>query len=153
MVRFLVPSIIAASCLFGVPASAQNSAVKIDSKNFVEKTITDSNGQSKTTLLSTNIVVPGDIIVFTHDYVNSGDRPTAGYLINYPLSKQIEYIDSPDANISVSVDGGTTFGKLGSLQVAGRAATASDVTHLRWTFAQPIQPGQKGKVSFRGRLK
>lgn len=153
MRNFLIATAVLLGTAISAPAAAQNSAVKIDSKNFVEKTVTDASGKSKTTLSSTTVVVPGDVIVFTHDYANNGSQPATGFLINNPISQQIEYIDSPDANIVVSVDGGTTFGKLGSLQVAGRAATASDVTHLRWTFAQPIQPGQKGKVSFRGRLK
>lgn len=144
---------VAASLGLAAPALAQNAAVNVQSTNFVEKTVTGADGKKKTTLAPTDLVVPGDIVVFSHNYVNTGTQPATGFLINNPLSAQIEFVDSPDANIVVSVDGGKSFGKLASLKVGDRAATAADVTNLRWTFAQAIAPGAKGKVSFRGRLK
>lgn len=144
---------LAASLGVASPVLAQGNGVQVVSNNFVEKTVTDAAGKKKTTLASTELVVPGDIVLFTHEYVNNGSTPATGFLINNPLSQQIEFVDSPDANLVVSVDGGKTYGKLASLKVADRAATNADVTHLRWTFAQAIAPGAKGKVSFRGRLK
>jgi hypothetical protein len=34
-----------------------------------------------------------------------------------------------------------------------RAATPDDVTHIRWSFAQPIAAGRAGQLSFRGVVK
>lgn len=153
MRKILWTAALAATLGVAAPAMAQSNGVEVKSSNFVEKTVTDAAGKKKTTLASTDLVVPGDIVLFTHDYANKGSAPATGFLINNPLSAQIEFVDSPDANLVVSVDGGKTFGKLSGLKVAGRAATASDVTNLRWTFGQAIAPGAKGKVSFRGRLK
>ncbi len=153
MRKIIWTTALAASLGVATPAMAQNSSVSVVSNNFIEKTTTDAAGKKKVTLAPTDLVVPGDIVVFTHEYANNGSAPATGFLINNPLSAQIEFVDSPDANIVVSVDGGKTFGKLASLKVADRAATAADVTNLRWTFGQAIAPGAKGKVSFRGRLK
>ena len=138
---------------FTAPALAQNGTVSVKSDSFVEKVSTDAQGNRKVSLVPPTIVVPGDTVVFTHDYVNNGTAPATGFLINNPLSKQIQFVSSPDANLVVSVDGGKTYGKLASLKVSDRAATNEDVTNLRWTFSKPIMPGERGKVSFRGILR
>lgn len=148
-----VATVLAASVVVAGPAAAQNASVSVKSSTFVEKVTTDAKGNRKVTLSPPDIVVPGDTVLFTHDYVNNDAQPATGFLINNPLSKQILYVGSPDANIVVSVDGGKTFGKLATLKVGDRAATNADVTNLRWTFARPIAPGESGKVSFRGVLK
>ncbi len=146
-------AVVMAAASVAAPALAQTGAVTVKSESFVEKVSTDAQGNRKVTLSPTNIVVPGDTVLFTHEYANNGTQPATGFLINNPLSKQIMFVGSPDANLVVSVDGGKTFGKLATLKVGDRAATNEDVTNLRWTFAQPIAPGARGKVSFRGILR
>ena len=144
----------AGTALFAAaPAFAQDARPKITSSSFVEKTTTDAAGKKKVTLAPTTVVVPGDTVLFVHEYVNNTTAPAPGFIINNPLPAQVQYVGSTDANIVVSVDGGKTFGKLETLKVGDRAATGADVTHVRWTFAQPIGVGQSGKVSFRGLLK
>lgn len=150
---FGLTAAIALAAVLTSAAQAQNGAVRVKSSSAVEKSSTDANGNKKVTLTSTNFVVPGDVVLFTHDYENTGSQPATGFLINRPLSHQVQFVGSTDANIVVSVDGGRTYGPLASMKVAGRAATPADVTNLRWTFTQPIAPGEKGKVSFRGMLK
>ena len=33
-----------------------------------------------------------------------------------------------------------------------RAASAEDITHIRWSFADSIAPGEAGEISYRGIL-
>jgi len=40
-----------------------------------------------------------------------------------------------------------------TLPTTPRAAQMADITHVRWTFAEPIPPGRSGEVSFRGVVK
>ena len=151
--RAAMATLIGTAALAATPASAQEARPTINSSSFVEKTTTDANGNKKVTLAPTTVVVPGDTVLFVHEYKNNSSAPAAGFIINNPLPAQVQYVGSTDANIVVSVDGGKTFGKLETLKVGDRAATGADVTHVRWTFAQPIGVGQSGKVSFRGLLK
>lgn len=148
-----IAALMGAVVFASAPAYAQDTQPKITSSSFVEKTTTDASGNKKVTLAPTKVVVPGDTVLFVHEYVNNTAAPAPGFIINNPLPAQVQYVGSTDANIIVSVDGGKTFGKLEALKVGDRAATGSDVTHVRWTFAQPIGVGQSGKVSFRGMLK
>ena len=57
----------------------------------------------------------------------------------------------------LSVDG-KTYGPLASLRVATatgttRAATADDVTHVRWRLARPITAGAQGQLAFEAVLR
>ncbi len=75
----------------------------------------------------------------------------------------IAFVSTAEDWAEVSVDGGKTFGKLGSLTVmappaegaapVSRPATAEDVTAVRWAFKTPIAAGASGKLSYRGVVK
>ena len=41
----------------------------------------------------------------------------------------------------------------GTAQRAPRPATQGDITHVRWTTARPIKPGEAGYVSLRAKVK
>lgn len=45
---------------------------------------------------------------------------------------------------AVSVDGGRSWGQIGSLLIGNRLASVEDVTHLRWQ----VQPGTQGRLTY-----
>jgi uncharacterized repeat protein (TIGR01451 family) len=107
-------------------------------------------------------VAPGSEITYVITYRNTGDKPAEKAVITNPVPKELIYKGGSAAGaqskFEVSVDGGSTFGALPSLKVAGaggkqRPATAADVTHLRWTLLKPVPPGKEGTVRYKAVLK
>jgi len=154
--------------------------VSLTSKAMVERTVKAANGSETTIMKSPKdvIVTPGDTVVFTLTYVNQGSQPATGFRATNPMPSAIRFIEAAESFAVVSADGGTTFGKLGELQVTElieedavydedtgkkisdavsenrtRLVSAADVTHVRWVFANAIAPGAKGSVSYRGVVK
>lgn len=102
--------------------------------------------------------VPGDPMVYVLAYRNIGAQPVSDIVLNSPVPSTMVYRgagvgDEPQ----VSIDG-VRFGRLADLTVTGpggvtRPARLSDVVHVRWRIATPIQPGSAGEVSFHAALR
>ncbi|HEX7711195.1 MAG TPA: hypothetical protein VF418_09680 [Sphingomonadaceae bacterium] len=106
----------------------------------------------KFTLVDPKSVVPGDTLVFITDYTNSGQAPVSDFVIVNPVPKSVKLSSQSAGHVEVSVDGGKHFGMLSTLTVpdangALRAATADDVTHLRWTITR-LAAGQSGRAVY-----
>jgi hypothetical protein len=96
--------------------------------------------------------VPGDKLVFTTRYRNSGTQPVNDFVVTNPLPGAVMLAGEEADQHTVSVDGGKTWGKLATLTVddgkgGKRAATAADVTHLRWVLPL-LQPGANGALTY-----
>jgi uncharacterized repeat protein (TIGR01451 family) len=103
--------------------------------------------------------LPGDVLRYTISIANSGADAADNVVINYPVPAEVRY--DGDATTPVSVDGGKTFGPIGTLLVtamisngvmAARPATFADVTHVRWDLGS-VKPASRVSVSFQGVLK
>jgi uncharacterized repeat protein (TIGR01451 family) len=148
-----------------VAKPAAKVGVTLTSAAMIERVTVDAKGVQKTVLKSPSqsVVVPGDKVIFTLSYANLGSEPAAGFRATNPMPGAVHFSSAAEDWAEVSVDGGQVWGKLDALKVAvaatpttpasTRAATAEDVTHVRWIFAQPIAPGAKGSVSYRGVVK
>jgi uncharacterized repeat protein (TIGR01451 family) len=146
----------ALAALAAVPALAN--PVSLSSDVFVERVSTDANGKRKVTLEAPKVVIPGDQLVFVLNYRNSSGKAADNFTVTNPLPAAVQLTETADAAAQVSVDGGRNWGPLASLRVADangtdRAARNEDVTHIRWTFNQPIPAGGSGKLMFRGVVK
>jgi uncharacterized repeat protein (TIGR01451 family) len=131
--------------------------VTLDSQIFVERTVTDADGTTRTVREPTKVVTPGDRLVFVIAYKNAGSAAASDFVITNPLPSAVAYAGTEGNEPELSVDGGTSWGALAVLKVAQengteRAASPADVTHVRWTFAT-IPAGSGGSVSFRGVVK
>lgn len=156
LTRFRSAALAAALMAGPAFAAAQSTAVpatpvtlKGDVK--LEKTITE-NGTTSVQLLDPTVVVPGDRLLFTTRYRNDGAQPVTNFVVTNPLPSAVVPTSEATASTEVSVDGGKTWGLLSTLKVADgqsgmRAASGSDVTHLRWTIAR-IAPGADGQVEY-----
>jgi uncharacterized repeat protein (TIGR01451 family) len=141
------------------PAAAMAAEqVSLSSEVFVEKTVQDARGVAKTVREAPKVVTPGDKLVFVLSYRNQGAEPATGFTVTNPIPSSVGFAAVEDAGASVSIDGGKSWGQLAALKVAladgsSRPAVAADVTHIRWSFAQPIVAGSSGQLSFRAVVK
>jgi uncharacterized repeat protein (TIGR01451 family) len=141
------------------PATAMAAQdVSLSSEVFVEKSVKDGKGDTKTVREKPAVVTPGDRLVFVLSYKNQGAQPATGFALTNPIPPSVAFAAAEGAGSEVSVDGGKSWGQLAALSIASpdgsrRAANPVDVTHVRWTFAQPIAAGAGGQLSFRGTVK
>jgi uncharacterized repeat protein (TIGR01451 family) len=143
----------AAALALSGAALAQTAAVTISSTAFVVKQVPDGQGKLKNTLAPPTSVIPGNALVFTLDYKNTGTKPATGFVINNPIPANVSFTGVEQPWAVVSVDGGKSFGPLATLKMPKgdgtmRAAVPQDVTAIRWVFAKPILPAAGGKVAF-----
>jgi uncharacterized repeat protein (TIGR01451 family) len=104
------------------------------------------------------MVTPGDKLVFLLSYRNGGASPATGFVVTNPIPSAVAFAGGESDGATVSVDGGKSWGILATLRIANadgtsRPAAPEDVTHIRWSFGQPIAPGRAGQLSFRGVVK
>ncbi len=148
----------------GNPAgSTGTNAVSLSSTAVIERVEKDKSGKERTVFKTPKevVVVPGDHVVFTLSYSNSGAEPASGFRATNPMPAPVQFVAANEDWAEVSVDGGATWGKLVDLAVStqadgatgSRPAKSEDVTHVRWVFAEAIAPGKKGSVSYRGLIK
>lgn len=143
------------SGMLAMPLSAQQKEPQRVSLNgdvkAVETTV-DEDGNERVELVDLGVTVPGDRLMFIIEYSNDGAEAATNFVITNAVHQAVTLAPDADRSLVVSVDGGKAWGTLDTLQVAeddgsARAATQSDVTHVRWTLAS-IEPGQSGRVEF-----
>jgi uncharacterized repeat protein (TIGR01451 family) len=141
------------------PAAAfAANAVSLSSQVFVERVKQEADGKSTIVREAPSVVTPGDKLVFVLGYRNGGAEPATGFVVTNPIPDAVAYAGTESAGALVSVDGGKSWGALAALKVANpdgtsRTASPADVTHIRWSFSQPISAGTSGQLSFRGVVK
>ena len=143
-----------AAIAIAATSSAHAAGVSL-SASVLQERMVDIDGKPTLRLLPAARVTPGDAVVYQLSYTNGGTKVAEDVILTNPLPAGLEFVAADGAQ--VSVDGARNFGSLDSLRVtladgATRAATAHDVTHLRWSLAA-IAPGTSGSVRFRARLK
>lgn len=132
------------------PALAEQVALAGDVK-LVK--LREADGHKSEDLVEPKVVVPGDKLLFATRYRNDGTLPVTDFVVTNPLPAGVSLAPDDAEQHQVSVDGGKTWGQITALTVTDvqggiRAATASDVTHLRWTVAR-IPPGGAGVLTYR----
>jgi uncharacterized repeat protein (TIGR01451 family) len=132
--------------------------VALSSEVLVERTKAGPDGKPVTVREAPGVVTPGDKLVFKLGYRNQGAQPATGFTLTNPIPEAVAYTGSESEGATVSIDGGKSWGQLASLTVkqadgTSRAALSTDVTHVRWSFAQAIPAGASGNVSFKGVVK
>ena len=141
-----------------VPATAfaAPGAVVLKGDVKVETTVVEK-GVEKTVLATPKVVVPGNRLLFSTSYRNESAAPVQNFVVTNPVPEGIAVAAPDAASLTVSVDGGKTWGKLAALAVkdakgVARPAQAADVTHVRWTLAT-IAPGAAGAVAYHAVVK
>ena len=137
-------------------ASAAPGAVVLKGDVKVETTVVEK-GVEKTVLATPKVVVPGNRLLFSTSYRNESAAQVQNFVVTNPVPEGIAVAAPDAASLTVSVDGGKTWGKLAALAVkdakgVARPAQAADVTHVRWTLAT-IAPGAAGAVAYHAIVK
>ncbi len=110
------------------------------------------NGDPQVELTEPGIIVPGDRLIFGTNYANTGSEPVENFVMTNPLPGPVRLAPDADPELVVSVDGGTSWGRLSDLSVTAedltsRPAEHHDVTHIRWTLTV-VAPGESGRLEY-----
>ncbi|HEY5915667.1 MAG TPA: hypothetical protein VJA21_34205, partial [Verrucomicrobiae bacterium] len=145
-------------------SAQQKSAVELTTLAEVE--VAEMNAQGEKVMKRKEAalakVVPGDIVIFTTTYRNTGKQPATNVVITNPVPGHMVCVDKSvegkNARIDYSVDNGKTYGAPEKLTITDsqrrvRPALAEDYTVIRWVLTRPLAPGGTGTVSFRARVK
>ena len=148
---------ILALAALGLAAPAFADGVKLESSVREEIVTVDAKGERQVTLTEPTAVAPGDVVVISIAYENTGAESVSDIVISNPVPEHLRFIGMRSGPGLVSVDGGATYGALVDLKVREadrtyRPATTADVTHVRWRLDQPLGPGASGAVAFAARL-
>ena len=158
MTKSILKAFLVAAALVSGSSAFAKAPLQLASDIFVEREQTKADGSKAVTLAKPTTVIPGDSLVFVVEYKNVGDKPAADFVVTNPMPRAVRFAGSADGLEVVSVDGGKSWGFLGTLKVTKpdgtqRAASFADVTHVKWNLKQTLAPGQGGKLVFRGVVK
>lgn len=104
------------------------------------------------------VLAQGREVFYTVRIKNPGAQFASDVVVVQRIPQNTSYVpDSaagPGADISLSADGGVSFGTEGRLMVSdptgiARPATARDYTHIRWHLRNPLAPGAVALARFR----
>ena len=142
--------LLGSSAVFAAGVQLTNSVVRDREEKGIDGRITHKR-------VSANNVAPGDPVTYVIAYRNDDPKPLERVVITNPVPVDLEFM-SVSGGGEVSVDGGKSYGALGSLTVrtpsgGSRAAQAADVTHVRWLIPNAIPPGATGDATFQARVK
>lgn len=157
--------VLISACML-VPALAwsQQGSIELKSVTEVEVVTTNAKGEREVKRIEAAAakVTPGDTVIITTTYRNTGKKPAANVTITNPVPQHTEYVDKTaegaGSRIEFSVDRGKTYGAPDKLTVKDakgkvRKAAPADYTDIRWMLGEQLKPGGAGSVSFRARIK
>jgi uncharacterized repeat protein (TIGR01451 family) len=158
MIRSLLTLVLTVMSILGAGSAYAATPLQLSSDVFVERQITAPDGSRKIVLEPPHLVTPGDHLVFVVKYRNVGATTANNFVVTNPLPSAVAFNGTSDGLEVVSIDGGKSWGILGTLRVAKadgslRSAERSDVTHIKWNLNQPLTAGAEGKLIFRGIVK
>ncbi len=153
-------ALITLAAFLSATAVAQQGKVELKTVVEKEQRVTSDTGEEVVQLVAADKVVPGDTVIYTVTYTNVADQSIENVVITNPIAAELEYVSgsafAPGAEVAFSVDGGATFDALDSLVVERDgeqvAASNTDLTHIRWTLREALDPGSQGFARFRARL-
>lgn len=135
-------------------------------RNLVQKVeyFTNDQGETESRLIDPASVVPNDELRYTIFFENVSEDAivdAGSVVITNPIPPQVLYIEDSafgaGTSITFSADDGFSWGSPDEVLVRDgdgeRIASVDEYTHIRWTFGPALEPGQRGSVFFRARLR
>lgn len=117
-----------------------------------------SSGNPVRYFVPARLLEQGREVFYTVRIKNPGAQFAADVAVVQRIPQNTDYVPNsatgPGAEISVSADGGVTFGPEGGLTYTdptgiARPATTQDYTHIRWRLRNPLAPGAIALARFR----
>lgn len=160
----MILSTLAALALLAAPLSAwAQPKVAISIKAEKEVTVTVKGKQVKKKIAAKGFL-PGEEIIYTLSYHNSGTEPATDVLITDPIPAGTSYIPgsaSEADKATYSINNGKSYSKPTLLtyeiktadgKVQKKVAAPEEYTDIRWTIPS-VPPGGKGSVNFKVKVK
>jgi uncharacterized repeat protein (TIGR01451 family) len=163
MKRQIVSILVTLAALLVLPLTAlAEPKVAISIKAEKEITVKEK-GKTVKKRVPTKGVTPGEEIIYTLSYQNSGNEPATNVALSDPIPAGTVYINgsaTEKGELTFSIDKGKSFKKPTLLTyevtTAGKAekrtASPDDYTDIRWILST-LAPGEKGSVSFRVKVR
>lgn len=120
--------------------------IVLDKALFVERTRLAATGAVHT-LEPARGLGHGDRVVTLLTWYRLGG--SGGFTVTNALPSSVTY-EPGDRDEDVSVDGGRSWGRLGTLRMGQRIATAQDVTHVRWRISPAQAMAGSGRIAYAG---
>ena len=106
-------------------------------------------------------VEPGEQVRYTLRFVNDGPQPAENVSLVMPVPSEVTYLEASvegaPSTVLFSADAGQSFAQRDAVMIGegelARMATAAEITHIKWTFAEPIAPASVGAISYQAVLK
>ncbi len=124
----------AALCLMASAAAAE-STVAIGRSVYVERRDDGVRALEPATTLK-----KGDKVVLVLQW--RAASPGRGFIVESPVPQPLAFQRAGSDAVEVSADHGRSWGRLGDLRIAGRLASAEDVTRLRLRVPASALSGQ-----------
>lgn len=137
-------------------------ALEAEQRVLKEVTVTQADGTEKKSYVKADLVTPGTTVVYALVFRNDQSAPANDIVLVMPVPAEIAYVEGSATNRTASADfsadGGNTYTSRERLSVresdgSVRAAVADDITHVRWSVADAVMPGETGQLWFRGVLR
>jgi uncharacterized repeat protein (TIGR01451 family) len=147
--------------LSSAAVAERDSAVELMTLAEVEVEVITEDGEKEVRRVEAAKVIPGDEVIYTIRYANTGDEPAENIVITDPIPEHMLYLGGSaygeGAAITFSVDDGKTFDVADNLTVTAddgteRPAGPSDYTHIKWMLEGELEPDAGGFVTFRAEL-
>ena len=154
---------LAAVVLVALPLAAWGQP-KVAISIKAEKEVTVSaNGKQIKKKIAAKGIQPGDEVIYTLSYLNSGNETAKDVIISDPIPAGTSYIPgsaSDDSDLSFSIDKGKTYKKptlltyemkTGEGKAQKKVASPEDYTDIRWILPS-VPAGGKGSLTFKIRV-
>jgi uncharacterized repeat protein (TIGR01451 family) len=149
------------ACIFAVALLSQanvraEEAIQVTTTVQKQVIVEKDDGTKETRLVAADSVVPGERVVYTISFRNTGSEPAENVVITNPIARTLTYVAGSAAGknleVEFSVDGGANFAPATELKVADngveRPATTPDYTHVRWVMRSELAAGGQGQATF-----
>jgi hypothetical protein len=147
--RTIVSAGLGFAAVAATTAAAANAPVALNSAVFVEHL----SGDNSRSLEPASRLTRGDRVVTIlswHRLGGSSGGANRGFTLVNPLPRAIAYQASASEDEEVSVDGGHSWGRIGTLRFGIRLATPEDVTHVRWRVPANNAASGSGQIAYSG---
>jgi uncharacterized repeat protein (TIGR01451 family) len=139
---------------------------KLDLKTTVEKEVkVKKQGKQVLERRTVDKTAPGDVLVYTIAYANTGGGDMVDAVIVNPVPNGVrlnpESVKGMDAEVTCSIDNNRSYHpppvlvkiKKADGSLESRPAELDRYTHIRWLIKKTLHPGQSGQVSFKAIVK